>query len=92
MSSNSRINIRCFECVETVSNLTEIQVLAHILRCVSEGKNEDQIAERFDGDKKLVKTCVDVLPKIQYIVTNYFDELVITSEGQHYLRQFNSHR
>lgn len=47
-----------------ISNLTEIQVLAYILRSVSEGKNEDQIAERFDGDKRLVRTCVDALHRI----------------------------
>ncbi|HZD34832.1 MAG TPA: hypothetical protein VE130_06475 [Nitrososphaeraceae archaeon] len=75
-----------------ISNLTEIQVLAYILRSVSEGKNEDQIAERFDGDKRLVRTCLDALHQIHYIVKNYFDELVITSEGQSYLQHFNSHR
>jgi DNA-binding CsgD family transcriptional regulator len=35
--------------------LTENQVLSYILRSVSEGKSEDEIAERFDGDEELVK-------------------------------------
>jgi DNA-binding CsgD family transcriptional regulator len=38
-----------------ISSLTENQVLSYILRSISEGKNEDEIAERFDGDKELVK-------------------------------------
>ena len=36
--------------------LTEIQILFYVLRCISEGKSEEQIAERFDGDILLVKT------------------------------------
>jgi hypothetical protein len=38
-----------------ISSLTENQVLSYILRFISDGKNEDDIAERFDGDKELVK-------------------------------------
>jgi hypothetical protein len=33
-----------------IRGLTESQTLAYILRSISEGKNEDEIAERFDGD------------------------------------------
>jgi hypothetical protein len=60
------------------SSLTEIQILAYILRSVSECKNEDQIAERFDGDKKLVMVCVDALQQIHFIVKDNFDELTMT--------------
>jgi DNA-binding CsgD family transcriptional regulator len=38
-----------------ISSLTEDQVLSYILRSISEGRIEDEIAERFDGDTKLVK-------------------------------------
>ena len=33
-----------------VNSLTAVQMLAYVLRSISEGKNEDQIAERFDGN------------------------------------------
>jgi DNA-binding CsgD family transcriptional regulator len=41
--------------------LTDSQTAAYILRCISDGKNEEQIAERFDGDKELVKMWLDTL-------------------------------
>jgi hypothetical protein len=62
------------------------------LRSVSKGKNEKQIAERFDGDTDLVKTWIDALKQIHFLVTNYFGELIITSEGESYLYKFDSHR
>ena len=73
-------------------SLTESQALAYILRSVSEGRNEEQIVERFDGDTELVKTWMDALKQIHFLVTNYFSELIITSEGESYLHKFNSHR
>ena len=39
-----------------IRDLTESQTLFYVLRCISEGKSEDQIAERFNGDTVLVKT------------------------------------
>ena len=75
-----------------VRKLTESQTLSFILRSVSEGKNEDQISERFDGDNKLVKTWIDALKQIDYIVTNQFNELVITLDGKDYLQRFDSDR
>jgi hypothetical protein len=41
--------------------MSEGQTLAYVLRCISHGKNEDQIVERFDGDMMLVKTWIDSL-------------------------------
>ena len=73
-------------------SLTESQALAYILRLVSEGKNEDQIADRFDGDSELVKTWIDALKQIHFVIKNYFDELIITSDGVNHLQKFNSHR
>jgi hypothetical protein len=56
------------------------------------GKNEEQIAERFDGDTELVKTWMDALKQIHFIITNYFDELVLTPDGKDYLEKFESDR
>ena len=73
-------------------SLTASQTLAYILRSLSEGKNENQIADRFDGDTELVKTWVDALRRIHFLVENYFDELIVTPDGADHLRMFNSHR
>jgi hypothetical protein len=70
--------------------LTERQTLFYVLRSISEGKNEVQIAERFDGDIVLVKTWVDALKQMHYAVTNQFNELVITSDGKNFLQMFES--
>jgi hypothetical protein len=75
-----------------IRDLTESQILFYVLRCVSEGKSEDQIAERFDEDKVLVKTWMDTLKQIHFVVINHFNELVITSEGKNYLEKFDSDR
>ena len=32
------------------SYISGSQTLSYVLRCISEGKSEEQIAERFDGD------------------------------------------
>ena len=73
-------------------SLTASQALAYILRSVSEGKNENQIADRFDGDTELVETWIDALRRIHFLVKNYFDELIITPDGCDHLQKFNSHR
>lgn len=75
-----------------IRDLTESQTLAYVLRSISEGKNVEQMAERFDGDKTLVKTWVDALKQIHFVDTNQFNELVITSDGKNHLQKFDSHR
>ena len=75
-----------------VSDLTESQTLAFILRSISEGKSEDEIEDRFDGDTVLVKTWMDALKQLHFVVTNGYNELVLTSDGKNYLEKFNSHR
>ncbi|MGA6989075.1 MAG: hypothetical protein WBX81_01555 [Nitrososphaeraceae archaeon] len=75
-----------------IHDLTEIQTLSYVLRSIFEGKSEDQIVDRFDGDAVLVKTWIDTLKQIHYVVTNHFNELVITSDGRNYLEKFDSHR
>lgn len=75
-----------------IRDLTESQILFYILRCISEGKSEEQIAERFDEDKVLVKTWVDALKQIHLVAINKFNELVITTDGRNYLQKFDSNR
>ncbi|MGA7369417.1 MAG: hypothetical protein WBX01_09820 [Nitrososphaeraceae archaeon] len=74
-----------------ISSLTEDQVLSYILKSISEGRIEDEIVERFDGDTKLVKKWVDVLEQTNFVTANYFDELVITPHGKNYLEKYDSH-
>ena len=75
-----------------IRGLSESQTLAYVLRCISEGKSEEQIGERFDGDTLLVKTWIDALKQIHYVVTNQFSELIITLDGKNYLQKFDSDR
>lgn len=74
------------------NGLSAIQILAYILRSISDGKNEAQIAERFDGNNKLVKICIDALIHIRLIRKNSFNELVVTPDGKNYLEKFDSDR
>jgi len=74
-----------------VNRLSELQSALYILRCVSEGKNEDQIVERFIGDGQLVKTWLAVLSDIRLLERNFVNELVITREGLKYLERYNPH-
>jgi hypothetical protein len=64
------------------------EILTYILKSISDGKNENQIAERFDGNIKLVRNCADALFHIRLITKNYFGELVLTADGQKYLEKF----
>jgi gamma-glutamyl phosphate reductase len=63
-----------------IRELTEIQIFSYVLRCITERKSEEQIAERLDRDIILVKTLIDALKHIDLVSTNYFDELVITPD------------
>lgn len=75
-----------------IRELTEIQIFSYVLRCIAERKNEEQIAERLDRDIILIKTLIDALKQIDFVSTNYFDELVITPDGKNYLKIFESDR
>jgi hypothetical protein len=75
-----------------IRELTEIQIFSYVLRCIAERKSEEQIAERLDRDIILVKTLIDALKQIDFVSTNYFDELVITPDGKNYLKIFESDR
>ena len=77
--------------ISDMKALTETQMLAYILGSISEGKNEEQIVERFDGDKKLVRIWVETLQQIGFVIKNSFDELVVTQDGENYLK-YDLHR
>jgi predicted transcriptional regulator len=68
----------------------EIQTLAYILRFISDGKNEEQIIEIFNGDKQLVKTWIETLIEIHFIAKNSFNEIAMTPDGNRYLEKFDS--
>jgi ribosomal protein S19E (S16A) len=77
--------------ISDMKTLTETQMLAYILGSISEGKNEEQIVERFDGDKKLVRIWVETLQQIGFVIKNSFNELVVTQDGENYLK-YDLHR
>ena len=58
---------------------------------ISEGMNEEQIAERFAGDIKKVKTWIETLEQINFITTNSFGELVVTPMGRSHLEEYYPH-
>lgn len=74
-----------------VNRLSELQSALYILKCVSEGKNEDQIVERFIGDGQIVNTWLVVLSDIRLVERNFVNELIITKEGLKYLERYNPH-
>jgi hypothetical protein len=71
--------------------IIEVQILAHILRLISDGKNEEQIVGIFNGDKQLVKTWIETLMEIHFITTNSLSKLVVTTEGNDHLQKFDLH-
>jgi hypothetical protein len=75
-----------------VNTLTEVQILAYVLRSISEGKNVAQIIDRFDGDDRLIKIWVEASQQIHFITKNSFNELVITPDGEQFLQKFNQHQ
>ena len=74
-----------------VERLTEAQILSYMLRSISEGKCEEQIAERFAGDNKLVKIWIETLEQMHFIARDLFDELVVTPIGRIHLEEYNPH-
>jgi hypothetical protein len=74
-----------------VNTSTELQTLSYILRSISSGKNEEQIIESLDGDRKLVAIWVETLQQIGFITKNSFNEIVVTPDGENYLK-FDLHQ
>ena len=77
--------------IQYMKTLTETQTLSFVLRSISEGENEEQIVERLDGDRKLVEIWVETLQQIGFITKNSFNKLVVTPDGENYLK-FGLHR
>jgi len=77
--------------IQYMKTLTETQTLSFVLRSISEGENEEQIVERLDGDRKLVEIWVETLQQIGFITKNSFNKLVVTPDGENYLK-FDLHR
>jgi hypothetical protein len=71
--------------------ISEAQSMAYILRLISDGKNEEQIIEIFNGDNQLVKTWIKTLIEIHFITMNSFSNLVITPDGSDYFQKFDLH-
>lgn len=69
-----------------MKTLTETQTLSFVFRSISEGENEEQIVERLDGDRKLVEIWVEKLQQIDFITKNSFNKLVVTPDGENYLK------
>ena len=52
--------------IDKAKKLASLSV-AYILRLISEGKNDEQTAERFDGNGTLVKHCIGALYPVHLI-------------------------
>jgi hypothetical protein len=52
----------------------------------------EAVDEVEDKDMEQEEDWIDPLKQIHFVIKNYFDELVITSDGVNYLQKFNSHR
>jgi hypothetical protein len=74
-----------------IDNLSEMQSALFILKCLSEGKNEEYLIQRFDNDEQLVKIWMNLLTELKLLVVNVVGEYVITNKGKDYLQKYNPH-
>jgi hypothetical protein len=74
-----------------VSNLSEMQSALFILKCLSEGKDEGYLIQRFDNDEQLVRIWMNLLIELNLLVVNVVGEYVITNKGKDYLQKYNPH-
>ena len=74
-----------------VGNLSEMQSALFILKCLSEGKNEEYLIQRFDNDEQLVRIWMNLLTELKLLVVNVVGEYVITNKGKDYLQKYNPH-
>jgi hypothetical protein len=74
-----------------ISNLSELQSALYILKCLSEGKDEGYLVQRFDNDEQLVRIWINLLKDLELIAVNYIGEYVITNKGREYLQTYNPH-
>ena len=62
-----------------------------ILKCLSEGKNEEYLIQRFDNDEQLVRIWMNLLTELKLLVVNVVGEYAITNKGKDYLQRYNPH-
>jgi hypothetical protein len=74
-----------------IDNLSEMQSAFFILKCLSEGKNEEYLIQRFDNDEQLVRIWMNLLTELKLLVVNVVGEYVITNKGKDYLQRYNPH-
>jgi hypothetical protein len=74
-----------------IDNLSEMQSALFILKCLSEGKNEEFLIQRFDNDEQLVRIWMNLLTELKLLVVNVVGEYVITNKGKDYLQKYNPH-
>ncbi|MDQ4012848.1 MAG: hypothetical protein M3146_03880 [Thermoproteota archaeon] len=74
-----------------IDNLSEMQSALFILKCLSEGKNEEYLIQRFDNDEQLVRIWMNLLAELKLLVVNVVGEYVITNKGKDYLQKYNPH-
>ena len=74
-----------------MSNLSEMQSALFILKCLSEGKDEKYLVDRFDNDEQLVRIWMNLLTELKLLMVNVVGEYVITNKGRDYLQTYNSH-
>jgi len=74
-----------------VSNLSEMQSALFILKCLSEGKDEGYLVDRFDNDDQLVRIWMNLLTELKLLIVNVVGEYVITNKGRDYLQTYNPH-
>jgi hypothetical protein len=74
-----------------IDNLSEMQSALFILKCLSEGKNEEYLIQRFDNDEQLVRIWMNLLTELKLLVLNVVGEFVITNKGKDYLQKYNPH-
>jgi hypothetical protein len=74
-----------------IDDLSEMQSAFFILKCLSEGKNEEYLIQRFDNDEQLVRIWMNLLTELKLLVVNVVGEYVITNKGKDYLQRYNPH-
>jgi hypothetical protein len=60
-----------------------MQSALFILKCLSEGKNEEYLIQWFDNDEQFTE--------LKLLMVNVVGEYVITNKGKDYLQKYNPH-
>jgi hypothetical protein len=61
------------------------------LKCLSEGKDEGYLVQRFDNDEQLVRIWINLLTELKLLAVNDVGEYVITNKGREYLQIYHPH-